>query len=68
VTNSRIGYRHPGGEGAANVVFADGHVLPIRGRVFPRALGGTNDPDKVENENVHGEPTVYANPERSVSP
>ncbi len=69
ITNSRIGYRHQGGsakEGAANTVFADGHVQSISGRIFPRALGGTNNTDKVENENIHGEPTVYANPERAL--
>ena len=26
VKDSRIGYRHPGGAGSANVTFADGHV------------------------------------------
>lgn len=68
VTNSRIGYRHPGNskEGAANTVFADGHVAPIGGRVFPRALGGSNNPDKVVDENTHDEPTVYANPVKAL--
>ncbi len=63
-TNSRIGYRHPGGEGTANTVFADGHAIPLRGRLFPRALGTPNVPSKVANENLSGKPTVYANPER----
>lgn len=63
-TNCRIGYRHPGGKGSANAAFADGHVMPIEGTKFPRALGGKNNPDEVREENVHGQPTVYARPER----
>ncbi len=62
--NSRIGYRHPGGRGTSNVALADGHVSPIEGTVFPRALGGKNNPDDVREENIHGQPTVYARPER----
>lgn len=65
-TNCRIGYRHPGGKGSANAVFADGHVGSIEGSRFPRALGGTNDPDQVRAENSYGKPTVYANPEKSL--
>lgn len=66
-TNSRIGYRHPGKEGgAANVAFADGHCGPLYGRSFPRAIGGKNDPLEIQDENVHGRPTVYANPERTL--
>jgi prepilin-type N-terminal cleavage/methylation domain-containing protein/prepilin-type processing-associated H-X9-DG protein len=38
--NCRIGFRHPGGRGTSNAVFADGHVQGIQGAVFPRALGG----------------------------
>lgn len=66
--NSRIGYRHPGKGrfGAANTAFADGHAAPITGDVFPRALGGSNDPDEVRNEHRHDQPTVYANPERAL--
>ncbi len=67
-TNCRIGYRHPGGKGSSNAVFADGHVAPILGSVFPRALGGTNDPLEVWNENRNGQPTVYGNPERWLRP
>jgi prepilin-type N-terminal cleavage/methylation domain-containing protein/prepilin-type processing-associated H-X9-DG protein len=63
-TNCRIGYRHPGGKGMANAVFADGHVAGIEGTRFPRALGGKNDADEVREENLGGQPTVYANPER----
>ena len=72
-TNCRIGYRHPGGKalgegGRANALFADGHVIGIEGTKFPRALGGSNDPGKVDRENSHGGPTVYANPERIFTP
>jgi prepilin-type N-terminal cleavage/methylation domain-containing protein/prepilin-type processing-associated H-X9-DG protein len=63
-TNCRIGYRHPGGKGMSNAVFADGHVAPIEGTRFPRALGGKNDPQQVRDENLSGQPTVYAFPER----
>jgi prepilin-type N-terminal cleavage/methylation domain-containing protein/prepilin-type processing-associated H-X9-DG protein len=65
-TNCRIGFRHPGGEGLANCVFADGHVAGIRGKAFPRAVGGTVSLKEVQNENMHGEPTVYAHPERAL--
>ena len=65
-TNCRIGYRHPGGAGSANAAFADGHAQIIEGRVFPRALGGTNDPKQVLDENDNGQPTVYANPGRAL--
>lgn len=68
-TNSRIGYRHSGVEGGtANVGFADGHGAPLAGKTFPRALGGKNVPDEVREENTHGKPTVYANPERILNP
>ena len=65
-TNCRIGYRHPGGKGQANAAFADGHAVPIEGAKFPRALGGLKDPAMIEAENRHGQPTVYANPERAL--
>jgi prepilin-type N-terminal cleavage/methylation domain-containing protein/prepilin-type processing-associated H-X9-DG protein len=69
MTNSRIGYRHPHAEGgAANVAFADGHVAPLGGRSFPRALGGSNDPAQVRAENLGDRPSVYANPERVLGP
>jgi prepilin-type processing-associated H-X9-DG protein len=67
-TNCRIGYRHPGGKGSANAAFADGHVQLIKGTEFPRALGGKNIPSEIWEENRHGQPTVYADPERSLSP
>lgn len=73
-TNSRIGYRHPGVKvgaadkfsGSANAAFADGHVANIDGHKFPRSLGGTNVPKEVIDENANGQPSVYANPERSL--
>lgn len=65
-TNCRIGFRHPGGKGAANAAFADGHVQSIMGSKFPRALGGKNVPQEIIDENRHGQPTVYANPSRAL--
>lgn len=65
--NSRIGFRHPGkGGGAANTAFADGHCEPIGGPEFPRALGGSNNPEEIKAENRHGQPTVYANPSKAL--
>ncbi len=66
MTNSRIGYRHPGKQGAANSAFADGHVAPLAGKEFPRALGGSNVPADVKAENASGRPTVYADPEQAL--
>ncbi len=62
-TNCRVGYRHPGGKGSANAVFVDGHVAGMAGDVFPRASAGAADLDQVREENLYGQPTVYANPE-----
>ena len=65
--NSRIGYRHPGlnrPDGLANAAFADGHVDPILGNRFPRALSSGDPPDVVADkkmENLCG-PTIYADP------
>lgn len=64
--NSRIGFRHPGQNGAANTAFADGRVAPLGGRQFPRATGPTNNLDEVKAENANGKPTVYADPERAL--
>jgi len=64
--NSRIGFRHPGKFGASNSVFGDGHVAPLGGKEFPRALGGTNIPAEVQAENANGRPTIYANPEKAL--
>jgi len=68
MANSRIGYRHPGTVKTANTAFADGHVAPLAGNEFPRALGGTNDPAQVRAENTNLRPTVYANPEKVLAP
>jgi prepilin-type processing-associated H-X9-DG protein len=64
MANSRIGFRHPGKNAAANTVFADGHVESLGGREFPRALGGSNTPADVRQENLGTKASVYANPER----
>ena len=61
MTNSRIGYRHPGAIAVANVAYADGHVASLDGKTFPRALGGSNVPAEVRTENLNGS-TVYADP------
>jgi prepilin-type N-terminal cleavage/methylation domain-containing protein/prepilin-type processing-associated H-X9-DG protein len=66
MTNSRIGYRHPGRFGTSNVAFADGHVAPLGGKEFPRGLGGSNPPEEVREENGNLKPTVYADPERTL--
>lgn len=66
MANSRIGYRHPGQNGSANVAFADGHVASLGGKQFPRSLGGSNDPEDVRRENANGKATVYADPERAL--
>ncbi|MCX5659370.1 MAG: prepilin-type N-terminal cleavage/methylation domain-containing protein [Planctomycetota bacterium] len=53
VTDSRIGYRHPGKVATANTTFADGHAAPVAGDVFPRGnvLADNNNPSL---------PTLYA--------
>lgn len=68
MTNSRIGFRHPGRQGTANAAFGDGHVAGLGGKEFPRALGGSNVPEEVRAENANGKPSVYANPERTLGP
>ncbi|MDX9910366.1 MAG: prepilin-type N-terminal cleavage/methylation domain-containing protein [Phycisphaerales bacterium] len=65
-TNSRIGYRHPGSVYVANTAFGDGHAEPIAGNKFPRALGTGNDPQEVKAENAGDQPSIYANPEKSL--
>ncbi len=56
VTDSRIGYRHPGKSvNASNVAFADGHASPITGDVFPRGGVAADNTDA-------SQPTLYANP------
>jgi prepilin-type processing-associated H-X9-DG protein/prepilin-type N-terminal cleavage/methylation domain-containing protein len=64
--NSRIGYRHP--NNMANVAFADGHVETIAGHLFPRAAGGTVTIADAQLDNAPGNPTVYANVERTLGP
>jgi len=66
VVNSRIGYRHP--NKTANVAFADGHVEALSGEKFPRAAGGTVTISQAMEDNMAGNPTVYANPERALGP
>ncbi|MCE5328538.1 MAG: prepilin-type N-terminal cleavage/methylation domain-containing protein [Planctomycetaceae bacterium] len=61
--DSRIGYRHAG---AANVLFADGHVGSIEGSKFPRAKGAA-DLTTIQAENA-GVATVYADPDKSLAP
>jgi hypothetical protein len=43
-------------------LFADGHVEPVRGDVFPRGLGGSNRIDDVRADNLGAGPTLYADP------
>jgi prepilin-type N-terminal cleavage/methylation domain-containing protein/prepilin-type processing-associated H-X9-DG protein len=64
-TNCRIGYRHTGGVGTANVAFADGHAGPVTGDRFPRATGGAATLDEVRKDNF-GEFTVYADPVKTL--
>ncbi len=64
--NSRIGYRHPGRNGSANVAFADGHVEALGGMEFPRGAGGGNPIDEVRRENLGPRPSVYADPEKAL--
>ncbi|MDX2131739.1 MAG: type II secretion system protein [Planctomycetota bacterium] len=67
-TGSRIGYRHPGrGGGSANVSFSDAHAAPVDAVDFPRGRGG-GDPGVVWAENTQGPASLFANPERFLSP
>ena len=66
-SNSRIGYRHPGmgrPDGAANVAFADGHVVRVEGNEFPQSISssdsGTTLTTKI-TQNTSGM-TVYMDP------
>lgn len=66
--NLRIGYRHPGGVGRANVAFADGHVDGIAGNAFPRKFGEGGIPiATVRAENLGEGPTLYTDPERDLA-
>lgn len=66
--DSRIGYRHPRGVGAANLGFADGHVADITGDRFPRKFAEGLDIDEIRKENLGPGPTVYSDPRRSLLP
>ncbi len=78
MTNSRIGYRHRGPNGAntvANAAFADGHAEAIDGYNFPCQLstdakytsnGGKTTLARQIDINL-SEATVYANPEAAVA-
>lgn len=65
--NSRIGYRHPGRLGKANVAFADAHVDAIEGDKFPRKMFSGASLDEIRSENL-GSATVYADPEKILAP
>lgn len=62
--DSRIGYRHRGGVGRANVGFADGHANFLLGDRFPRRFNGDVPLEIIRNENLGDQPTVYSDPER----
>ncbi|MFA4943858.1 MAG: prepilin-type N-terminal cleavage/methylation domain-containing protein [Lentisphaeria bacterium] len=64
--NCRIGYRHPGGGGSANAVFADGHVAAIAGNQFPRGKGGGASLAELRVDN-RGPATVFADPEAALA-
>lgn len=66
--NSRIGYRHPGREGVANIAFADGHVGDIESSEFPRKPGAGVTLEEVREENLGSGPTIYSDPERFLLP
>jgi prepilin-type N-terminal cleavage/methylation domain-containing protein/prepilin-type processing-associated H-X9-DG protein len=66
-TNSRIGFRHPGGglpNNCANACFADGHVEEVLGNVFPDAVSssGTAAQQAATLAANRRGPTIYANP------
>lgn len=62
--DSRIGYRHRGGVGRANVGFADGHANFLLGDRFPRRYNGDVPLQVIQDENLGDQPTVYSDPER----
>jgi prepilin-type processing-associated H-X9-DG protein len=73
MTNSRIGFRHPGTKGmntAANAAFADGHAETLDGYSFPCSYAkstsyasnaGTTTLALQEQQNLTGA-SVYADP------
>lgn len=62
--DSRIGYRHPGRVGRANVALADGHVDAIEGDAFPRKMDTGMPLEEIRRENLGTGPTVYSDPVR----
>lgn len=60
----RIGYRHRGGVGRANVGYADGHASFLLGDRFPRRFTGNVPLEIIRNENLGDQPTIYSDPER----
>jgi prepilin-type processing-associated H-X9-DG protein/prepilin-type N-terminal cleavage/methylation domain-containing protein len=66
--NVRIGYRHSGGAGMANVAFADGHAGRVEGNRFPRKADAGLTREAVRAENLGDNPTVYADPEGFLLP
>jgi len=63
--NCRIGYRHPGGPGTANLLFADTHVASVDGNSFPRTRGAASlETIRAENAAM----TIYANTRTSLAP
>lgn len=66
--NLRIGYRHPGPRGMANIAFADGHAGTIGGDAFPRKFGEGGIPmETVRTENLGEGVTLYTDPERDLA-
>jgi prepilin-type processing-associated H-X9-DG protein len=77
MTNSRVGFRHPGSKGrntVANAVFADGHAEPVYTDDFPCQFAlssgystnkGTTTFQKQQTLNLSGN-TVYADPEAAL--
>lgn len=64
--NSRIGYRHPGETGKANLLFADGHAGAVEGDRFPRGKGGAATLEELRRDNG-GFSTVFADPDKALS-
>jgi prepilin-type processing-associated H-X9-DG protein len=77
MTNSRVGFRHPGAKGrntVANAAFADGHAEPVRSDQFPCSLAlstsYTNNNGKTTlaqqmQQNASGF-TVYSDPKSAI--
>lgn len=63
-TNCRIGYRHSGTVGMANVAFADGHAGSVRGDQFPRGTGGSATVAQLRQDNA--DVSVFADVEKAL--